>query len=613
MSDPSWTPEDRSLTACLVAVAEALTAPRDQREIFDVVLTAGLGVVEARWGAGVTLNGDQLKVASVHGQALSPQELPDLGSAVRRALQLGEALIEPDESAGLLAVLPLMLNGSPLGALVFAVAAPHQLTPDTRQGLRGLAAQCAGALGRAQLTVDLERRMAEGQRRLEQANTTATVLAALGDALQRASTPDDVAHLALAQLGPALHAQVMLVVRLDGDRIKLPVIWGDQTAPISAYMTQPGLTLRDTPLLWRSLRQGTAVYLDDYRSELDAVRSLPPLACAIEPIRSPGQEVEGFLVMWRDRMPVGWPEQDRQLLARAAGTIGLALERASTAARMEEDARAYGAFVAFTEATGTQTDILALARQATEVLCSRFPDATAGYSECEQGLWKLKVWSGEVDEALLPLLQAGVPEDTPLFAEMLRRGEAVFQDGWEPDREALPHSGAYGAAANVPLLVNGEVRGVLGAGLRNTRQWSEPDRALMQAVGRRADPGPGTRRADPPAGASERGAGCPHPRPGGLCRPVARSGAGTGRRGAGGPGAGDSGGTAAVQHLDLLRAGAGPLAPALVPGTVPEPQAAGRLPARAAARCHRQRGPSLRHRRAVLPGPLRPGNHQRRA
>lgn len=60
----------------------------------------------------------------------------------------------------------------------------------------------------------------------------------------------------------------------------------------------------------------------------------------------------------------------------------------------------------------------------------------------------------------------------------------MFTEQWDVERERVPHSEGYGAAANVPLVVDGEVRGFVALGLRHTYRWSELDRAVVRAVGR---------------------------------------------------------------------------------------------------------------------------------
>ena len=165
-------------------------------------------------------------------------------------------------------------------------------------------------------------------------------------------------------------------------------------------------------------------------------------------------------------------------------SLGLAIERAEQAQELEAESRAREAFTAFTEAVGTQTDVLALAQQAIEVLHSRFAQASVGYYEREGELWKARVWTDDLREDVVALIRAGLPTQTPMIAQMLHVGEAVFIDAWDPQREQLEITEEYGTVSNVPLRVEGQVRAMLSVGLKDTRQWSAASRGLVQAVGR---------------------------------------------------------------------------------------------------------------------------------
>ena len=140
--------------------------------------------------------------------------------------------------------------------------------------------------------------------------------------------------------------------------------------------------------------------------------------------------------------------------------------------------------MAFTEAAGTQTDLQALIRQAIKVLEHRFPGSSIGYYEEEDGLWKARVWSEDVLPELAAMIAAGLPAETPMFAHMLRTRQPVFTEAWDAVREQINLSEEYGAVANYPLVVNGELHWLLSIGLRGTRTWSEVDQALVRAVGR---------------------------------------------------------------------------------------------------------------------------------
>ncbi|MGI8748263.1 MAG: sensor histidine kinase, partial [Deinococcus sp.] len=226
------------------------------------------------------------------------------------------------------AVLPMVTLEVPRGVIALDFREPHTFPPQERRFLRVLAVQCGHALSRLGGVRRLEALVQERTREL---NT----LARLGDALQQAATPQQISQLALEQLGPALGALCMLVVRLDGGQIRLPTIWGHPPASILEYMTQPGLPLEALPLLNRVAGSGQGVYLDDYRQLEGGVSSFPSLAGAVEPIHTPDGRLEGFLVSWREKGG-GWTPEHRLLLGRAAATLGLALERAHSLAQLAQ-------------------------------------------------------------------------------------------------------------------------------------------------------------------------------------------------------------------------------------------------------------------------------------
>ncbi|CAM3463891.1 PAS domain-containing protein [Deinococcus saxicola] len=149
-----------------------------------------------------------------------------------------------------------------------------------------------------------------------------------------------------------------------------------------------------------------------------------------------------------------------------------------------QDAQAQAAFVAFVESVGTETDVLALARQASVVLCSHLSDASVGYYQLHDGRWKARVWSDHLPADLVAVITAGFPAELPMFAPVLATRGAVFIDAWDAEREGVRYTEAYGTAVNYPLLLKGEVHGILSIGLTQTRQWTGAGRALVQAVGR---------------------------------------------------------------------------------------------------------------------------------
>ncbi|MGY2897339.1 ATP-binding protein [Deinococcus sp. UYEF24] len=140
--------------------------------------------------------------------------------------------------------------------------------------------------------------------------------------------------------------------------------------------------------------------------------------------------------------------------------------------------------MALTETVGSETDLFSLVREAIKVLQGRFPEASIVYYEEEDTVWKGRVWSDDLNPELVAVISAGLPSDTPLFAQMLQTREPVFTNVWDAERERVASSEEYGAAANYPLVIRGELHCVLSVGLRVSRSWSEADRALVRAVGR---------------------------------------------------------------------------------------------------------------------------------
>ncbi|UBV44337.1 GAF domain-containing protein (plasmid) [Deinococcus taeanensis] len=176
-----------------------------------------------------------------------------------------------------------------------------------------------------------------------------------------------------------------------------------------------------------------------------------------------------------------WTAQERAMLETTMRHLSLALERADRIAQL--NAYAHEAFVAFTEAAGTETNVLELGRQAVAVLHARFPDASAAYYEREAHLWKARVWTPDINEQLAALISAGLP-DTPLTREVSRTRAAVFVDAWDEGTQEVQHSSEYATVTNVPLIIGGRVHGILALALRRARPWTEPDKTLVRAVAR---------------------------------------------------------------------------------------------------------------------------------
>lgn len=494
----------------LQQITEALAAADTQQAVFDIVLTPALEAVGAVAGV-VLLVGEEAQ--ALHLAATQGHE-PDLKASRQAghldhelpagdALQRQEALffesydaltrsypaLEPrtgTRAPSASAVLPMVLDDQPLGVVVLDFREPHDFQPDEQRFLRALAAQCSIALGRVTLARDLERQV-------EDALRDSDLLAALGDALQQARTPEEVATLALSKLGPALQALSMLVVQINGEQIRLPTLWGDMPQQIFEHMTRPGLAIHDTPLLRRVAEAEKAAYLEDYRREPGTVASFPALAVGVEPICLPDGTLEGFLVIWRPVQLGGWRASEQRVLHRAANTLGLALERAGQAETLREKntelqarTQALEGFALLSRDFSLEYDPVRLVGRAQELILSLLPDGVSTYYEWQGDRWELVSHRGIFpDPTLLQVLQRGVPRGgIPNIERPFNTHLPYYQDrlDTQPLTVAQEEFVVVKATAALPVFVADQVQGVMVFGLHQAHTWAAPERAVLETV-----------------------------------------------------------------------------------------------------------------------------------
>lgn len=323
---------------------------------------------------------------------------------------------------------------------------------------------------------------------LEESGSRAEVLAVLGDVLQRATTPEAVAEQALPHIAPALRAQSMLVVRLNGQGIETPTLWGAIPEPIRTFMMRPGLTLGEAPMLYRAAETEQGCYLDDYRRTPGTVATFPSLAVGVEPIQTPNGTLEGFLVVWRAVSPSGWQDGERDLLRRAANTLGLALERAQNMEQLEARNRVLAAAEDWSRdlRLDTDTDAMTLIRRAQELLYDSLRVQTAVYYEREGDLWLVRSMLGDYgNEDLRRAHENGLPHAiTGNLRIPFETGEVRYQDEYDVTTDALQkHTAHVGATAMLPLKTTRGVRGIFGLALFERTGWTPTNRAIIETVG----------------------------------------------------------------------------------------------------------------------------------
>nr|WP_256488188.1 GAF domain-containing protein [Deinococcus sp. HSC-46F16] len=481
-----------------------MAAARTPQDVCREVLTPALEALGANAGAVFLVDetGERLHLAATRGDEGGAHTLRQDGAlngnspAVaalgrREPLSSGSRGDLPRAYPGLETPttlrVPMVLGDAPLGVIVLEFHAPRGSMPEEQRFLRALSTLGAFALGRLRLDRDLERRVRERTANLEEERTALAAFAHFTEASTHLMDTRALVEEAGAVLRDLLGVHVGYS-ELENGRWKGALFSGD-TPPQVVAAAWMGFSA-ELPSFARPFLERDAVFVDGWDGKREGAEVTGMYtAAALYPYFQQGRPC-GLLTIGSLHTSA-WTERERSVFRSVGRSLTLALERAQAqqdaeerTRQIEEDARAQAAFAAFTEAVGTETDVLALARQAIAVLRARFADASVGYYEREGGLWKARVWSEDVREDVAALLQAGLPDETPMFARVLQARQAVFTDAWDAAREGLESTGEYRTVANYPLLDGGEVRSVLSVGLKDTRQWSGRDQGLVRAVGR---------------------------------------------------------------------------------------------------------------------------------
>ncbi|UQN09057.1 ATP-binding protein (plasmid) [Deinococcus sp. QL22] len=303
-------------------------------------------------------------------------------------------------------------------------------------------------------------------------------------------------------LTPALEALnaiagAILMVDETGTQLKIAAIQGYeqgahtlwQDGPLDGNVPAGDALARELPLFFE--HQGAL--LRAY-PELEArTGGMAAVATAVLPMTLDDQPLGAIILDFKE--PHHFTVDEERFLLTLAAQSAVALGRArltqtlearviARTAELDEQRAALDAFVAYKEAVGSESDVLALARQAVGVVHANLNYVSAAYYELEDGLWKARVWSDDLRPEVAAEIQAGVPQDAPDFSEAARSGAAVFVDGWDAEANAVPSAAAYGAVAFLPLVVNGETRSLFVVGTREARVWSQREQALVRAVAR---------------------------------------------------------------------------------------------------------------------------------
>jgi signal transduction histidine kinase/putative methionine-R-sulfoxide reductase with GAF domain len=313
------------------------------------------------------------------------------------------------------------------------------------------------------------------------------VTAALADT----QTPVEVFRIVL---GPVLGAvsSVLLLVGADGQRFDQVESWGVGTAASSLWQTSP--LDSDSPAT-QVLRTGQPLFFEQagelvlaYPDLGAATGKAAAVSSAVLPMTLNGKPLGTHILDFQE--PHHFTAEERQFLLTLATQVSTALGRVRALEGLEQRVQArtaaLDAFVQYTEAADGATDLPTLTQKAVGLLEQHFPGCTSGYYVLEDGLWKLKVHSADLDDSpeLLSLITAGLAIDTPVFVSAVQSGLPVFVDVWNAEEGHIEHTEVYQSVGTFPLIYGGETRAVFAIGLKDRLTWTSGGQAIVRAVAR---------------------------------------------------------------------------------------------------------------------------------
>ncbi|GGR10952.1 GAF domain-containing protein [Deinococcus ruber] len=487
-------PAHLSLSEHLQHVTQTLAATTVQEDVLRTVLTAAVSALKATAGVVLLLDaaGDTLVVAGAQS-AQEPGIWQD--SSVDSGVPAGDALAQrqplffehpgalaaayPDLEAAsgaaapaACAVLPMVLDGQPLGSILLDFDHAHEFTAAEQRFLQIVAAQCSVALGRSTVLTQLQQQiLANGAlnafTRFTQAaadTTEFTVLVSQAVEVLRATIGD--VSVAYYELHQGTWQARALSDDLSPEHLKL----------ISAGFPE------NTPRFANAVRAGQLQFVSGWRPVEAGFPEEPRYGALASYPYLPESSFPRLLSVGA-KNKVSWSDQEQAIVRAVGRTLGLALERALQTQELQEERAGLDAFVAFAEAAGTKTDTLALIRQASTVLRATLEQVSVAYYELEDGLWKARVWTDDVPADVVRDIQAGIPQDAPNFLEAAQSDSAVFVDGWKAEENHVSSATVYGAVALVHIGT-GERPRLFTLGTVHARAWTARERASVRAVGR---------------------------------------------------------------------------------------------------------------------------------
>ncbi|MGY2897164.1 GAF domain-containing protein [Deinococcus sp. UYEF24] len=315
-------------------------------------------------------------------------------------------------------------------------------------------------------------------------------LQGLTQRLAAARTQDEVVGLVLYDAFEALKAISGTVLLAQDEHLHVVARRGQSDASVwqDADLAEPvpsaDVLRSNAPLFFRESGELTAAY-PQFEARTGGVAAV---ASAVLPMVERGHPL-GVIVL-DFQAPHDFTVNEEHFLRTLAGQCALALDRASLSVhleqRVQERTAALDAFVQYTESADGETDLPTLAQKAVDLLGQHFPGCTSGYYVLEDGLWKLRVHSADLNDApdLLALITSGLALDTPVFASAVMTGEPVFVDAWDPVQGQIDRTEAYQSVGTFPLVYGGTTHAVFAIGLKDALIWTPGGQAVVRAVAR---------------------------------------------------------------------------------------------------------------------------------
>ncbi|SMB86175.1 ATP-binding protein [Deinococcus hopiensis] len=504
------------LMASLSDVTEQLATTHTQADILEIVLRPAVQTLGSQVGTVLLVQGEGLNVVTQHGQEEITQSIWQDGPLSNRTpatavLETHEPLFF-EHGGGLTtaypefelgtggkatvssAVLPMFLDGHPLGVLVLDFKESHKFTDVEVYFLRTLVAHCAVALGRAKFNDTLERRIHERTRQIEEEAHAQEVFAAFTESVGNESDVLALCDKAFEVMNTRFNEYSSAYYEVQ-DGLWKALAWTTEMTAEQISMIRAGLPL-DVPSFAQALQTKQPVFIDGWDSQRDQIENTDVFGpVCIYPLVVM-DEVHGLFTVGL-RVGVQWQDRDRALMRALGRSLTLALERTEAARHLEAQNSELNArnqtLAAFEEWTHDLTgdlDPYELIGRAQALLHTLISLNAALYYEREGERWVVRRMLGEYgSEGLRRAHEAGLPHATTGNLRIpFETGETYYQHVYDAETDQLSGDMTHvTATAMVPLKTSRGVRGILGLGLFSRTGWAQADRNIIETVRRSLD------------------------------------------------------------------------------------------------------------------------------